>query len=696
MQSPSTTSRYFTTPIFYVNSDPHLGHAYTAILGDVLTRFYRQRGRRSYLLTGTDEHGEKIEQSAAKNGLDPQSFTDKVSERFRTLWPQLSVIPDDFIRTTEPRHKVIVQQVLQQLFDAGEIYKGEYRGLYCTGCERFLTDKDLVNGNCPDHGIPPHEVVEENYLFRMEKHREWLRETLEHNPSLIEPERYRNEVLAILREPIGDLSISRPTSRLSWGIPMPFDGNHVAYVWFDALFNYVSALGGPGAELYEALWPSTTHLLAKDIVKQHGIFWPIMLKAAGLPLFQGLRVHGYWLADATKMSKSLGNVVRPLALTAKYGVDGLRYFLSRDMVFGSDSDFSEVALAARYNSDLANDLGNLLSRVMTMLQRYCGGVLPASDESTGLEQGLLAVVKDIDLRVDALVDEMQLNVAIEEILQCVRKANQYVHEAAPWAAAKDPALQGRVNTILHHAAEVLRIAAVLLFPFMPTKMNELMAQLGIAGSETGAGPGWQRGWGGLPVGQAIAPGAILFPKIDLEALKAELQPASEVPAKPAKPTKKPAGQTHEKAVDANKTPGAVSSGGAASSSEPSTTTAPTASRDKNMHDETAPEAISIDDFAKVQLKVARVLHAEPVPRAKKLLKLSLEVGSETRQVVSGIADHYTPESLIGKTVVMVFNLKPATLRGVESQGMILAAEDAEGQLSLVTLDRQQPSGGTVR
>lgn len=688
MSDSKPTARYFTTPIYYVNSDPHLGHAYTAILGDVLTRYYRQRGMKAYYLTGTDEHGEKIEQSAKKAGTDPQTFTDTVSLRFRNLWPQLSVVPDDFIRTTEPRHKKVVQQVLQQLFDAGEIYKGEYRGLYCTGCERFLTEKDLVNGNCPDHGVPPHEVVEENYLFKMEKHRTWLREELERNPSLLEPERYRNEVLAILREPIGDLSISRPTSRLSWGIPMPFDSNHVAYVWFDALFNYVSALGGPGAPLFEELWPQTTHLLAKDIVKQHGIFWPTMLRAAGIPLFKGLRVHGYWLVDDTKMSKSLGNVVRPLSLTERYGVDGLRYFLSRDMVFGSDSDFSEVALASRYNSDLANDLGNLLSRVMTMLQRYCQGKLPSPGASTALEQGLLAVVQGIPERIDALVEDVQLNVAIEEVLQCVRKANQYVHEAAPWAAAKDPSQQERVNTILYHAAEVLRLAAVLLYPFMPSKMNELMNQLGIASSTDGQGAGWERSWGQLPVGLDIVPGAILFPKIDLDALKADLAPAAPAPVKPPKAPKAAGGQAKSQAS----APAANADGSAAAQPTPHAS----GSKDKNMETEAAPEAITIDDFAKVQLKVARVLHAEPVPKAKKLLKLSLEVGSETRQVVSGIADHYTPEELIGKKVVVVFNLKPVTLRGVESQGMILAADDAEGRLSLITLDRDLPSGGTVR
>lgn len=664
---------YFSTPIYYVNSDPHLGHAYTAILGDVLTRFYRQRSTGAFLLTGTDEHGEKIEQSARKAGLEPQAFVDQVSQRFRSLWPLLGVTPDDFIRTTEERHRSLVNQVLSELYASGDIYKGEYRGLYCTGCERYLTEKDLVQGLCPDHGVAPREVVEENYLFRMEQHREWLRAELERNPSLIEPERYRNEVLAILREPIGDLSISRPKSRVSWGIPMPFDPEHVVYVWFDALFNYVSGLGSPGHPLFERHWPQAYHLMAKDIVKQHGIFWPIMLHAARIPLFKGLRVHGYWLIDATKMSKSLGNVVRPQVLAEKYGVDALRYFLCRDMAFGSDADFSELALASRLNSDLANDLGNLLSRVLTMIQRYSHGNLPTCGPLTDAEERLHSAAAELPALVDKLVAGFQLNSAIEEILQVVRRANQYVQECAPWQLAKDPSQQTRVETILYHAAETLRLAAVLLYPIMPTKAVELLRQLGLTTQAPDDTAAWQRYWGHLPSGTPVQAGEVLFPKVDLAVLKAELAGLDAPPAPPHR--------AHSSA-DAAPTPKQPERAAPAPRPEPV--------------EEAHAEPISIDTFGQIELRTAKVLHAEPVPKAKKLLKLTLEVGATTRTVVSGIAEHYAPDALVGKTVVMVFNLKPATLRGVESQGMILAAEDATGALSLVGLDKDVPSGVRVR
>lgn len=693
---------HLTTPIYYVNSDPHLGHAYTAILADVLSRFHRQRGFQTRFTTGTDEHGEKIEQSASRNGLSPQAFTDQVSERFRTLWPSLLVEHDDFIRTTEARHKSVVSAILSQLYEAGEIYKGEYRGLYCTGCERFLTDKDLIQGKCPDHGVAPREVIEENYLFRMEKHRLWLKETLEQQPSLLEPERYRNEVLAILREPIGDLSISRPASRVSWGIPMPFDPSHVVYVWFDALFNYVSALGGPGAPDYERLWTSTVHIMAKDIVKQHGIFWPIMLRAAGLPLFKGLRVHGYWLMDHAKMSKSLGNVIKPLALKDTYGIDALRYFLCRDMGFGSDADFSELGLAQRLNSDLANDLGNLLSRVLTMISRACEGKLPPAGTRTPAEQTLVDLAHGLADRFDGLMAAFQLNMAIEEVLQVVRKANQYIHEAAPWSVAKDPSpeAQARVGTILHHAAEVLRLAAVLLAPVIPQKSLELLAQLGCDGAEVLEGPAGSRAWGALPVGATIQPGAILFPKVDLEALKKSLLGSTEA-APPPKPAKiKPSPKSNPSAQGEPSASTTASSHAAAQAASQQAAVSTAASTQESVVSSSpegnSPALIGIDDFAKVQLRVAEVLAVEPVPKAKKLLKLTLALSSEQRTVVSGIAEHYSPEALVGKKVVVVANLKPVVLRGVESQGMILAAEDAEGKLSLVTLDRDLPSGGTVR
>ncbi len=699
---------YLTTPIFYVNAEPHLGHAFNAILVDVLCRYYRQRGVDARFLTGTDEHGEKIAQSAAKQGVSPQDFVDRVSDLFRNTWPMVEVEPDDFIRTTEDRHKQVVSGLLSRLYAEGEIYKGEYAGLYCVGCERFLTEKELANGLCPDHGVAPQPVIEENYMFRMEKYREWLKSELEARPELIQPDRYRGEVLAILREPIGDLSISRPKARVSWGIPIPWDPDHVVYVWFDALLNYMSALGAPGTDLYEAYWPHAIHVIGKDILKQHGIFWPIMLKSAGLPLFKGLLVHGHWLIDAAKMSKSIGNVVRPAAMVERYGADAFRYYLMRDMVFGSDSDFSELALAQRRNSDLANDLGNLLSRVLTMISRYSAGRLPRPDQPGELEARLLAVTQDLPAHVDDFMAQHQIHAAIEEILQGVRKANQYVQESAPWALAKDPANARRVDTVLYHAAETLRLAAVLLYPVIPAKAVELLRQLGCTQLEPNSGPEWTRAWGHLPIDATIAPGEILFPKIDLAELKREFT-GGEVPADTKAAGSGAAiaskGKTAATASPTSGSPTPVSSGGSnkrPTTSSPASLPAVAEGPADGSSTLAASDAgdgsglIGIDAFQQVQLRVAEVVAAEAVPKAKKLLKLSLQVGDESRTVVSGIADHYSPEQLIGKKVVVVWNLKPVTLRGIESQGMILAAEDAEGHLSLVSLDRDLPSGGTVR
>ncbi len=657
-------SVYLTTPIFYVNADPHLGHAYTAILGDVFSRYHRQRGRRTRYLTGTDEHGEKVAQSAARAGITPQQFADDVSRKFREAWPGVLVEPDDFIRTTEPRHEAVVSRIVEQLHDRGEIYKGAYRGLYCVGCERYLTPKELKEGKCPDHGIEPKELVEENYLFRMEKHREWLRDHILANPGFIEPERYRNEVLAMLRDPIGDLSISRPRSRVSWGIPLPFDADHVLYVWFDALLNYVSALGGPGTELFDTYWPSATHLIAKDILKPHGIFWPIMLRAAGLPLFRQLRVHGYWLVDASKMSKTVGNVVRPHQMVDRYGADAFRYFLMRDMVFGQDADFSEVALAKRRNADLANDLGNLLSRVSNMVKRYCGGRIPAPGTPGRLEQNLLEAVRDLPARVDKLMEAFQTHAAIEEVLQAVRRTNQYLQEAAPWKVVKDPERSGEVGTILYHAAEVLRLAAVLLYPVIPRKAVELLAQLGCDAGTPPAGSTWSLAWGNLPVGAEIRPGNVLFPKIDLKALQKE--------------------------IDGDQ------GGGAPPPDRVERKTRTDGAHDKGATRTETGGVITFEQFQQVALRVAVVLEAERIPKARNLLKLRLDLGDETRTVVAGIAQHYTPEQLPGKRIVVVANLKPARIRGVESQGMILAAEDTDGRLSLVTLDRDVSPGSGVR
>ncbi len=637
MTEPHGDAYYATTPIFYVNAAPHIGHAYTTILVDVVTRFGRLAGRDVHFLTGTDEHGEKVAKAAAAAGVTPQAYVDDVSGQFRATWDRLGIAYDGFIRTTDPEHRRVVQDVLQRVYDAGDIFYGEYSGLYCVGAERFVTEKELVDGKCPDSDDPPELRVEANYFFRMEKYRPWLRETLETNPDLIRPERYRNEVLAMLREPIGDLSISRPRSRVPWGIPLPWDEEHVTYVWFDALINYWSHLVTQGTE--KRYWPAAHHFIAKDILKPHGVFWPTMLKAAGIPLYQHLNVHGYWLADERKMSKSLGNVVRPLELHEKYGNDAFRYFLMRDMSFGLDASFHEAGIAERINADLANDLGNLLHRTLGMLGRYTDGVVPAFGELTVADEALRDTFLALPDAVTAQFADLHFDRALEEIMAAVRKANKYVADQAPWTLAKDPDQSERLGTVLRSCVEALRVASVLLEPVLPAKSPELRQQLGL--DATPAHLDDARRWDGVPAGTVTRPGEPLFPRIDLEALAAEIAAPAEAPL------------VHK-------------------------------------------DEIAIDDFAKVELRLAHVQHVEPHPKADKLLVLTVKMGPETRTIVSGIRAHYAPEDLIGKTVVIVANLKPVKLRGVTSQGMILAAEDAEGRLAVVGIERDLADGSEVR
>ena len=628
---------YATTPIFYVNAAPHIGHAYTTILVDVVTRFHRLRGDDTYYLTGTDEHGEKVAKAAAAAGMSPQAYVDQVTGQFRATWDSMGIAYDGFIRTTDPAHKRVVQDVLQRVYDHGDIFYGEYSGLYCVGAERFVTEKELVNGCCPDSDDPPELRTEANYFFRMEKYRPWLRETIEQNPDLIRPERYRNEVLAMLREPIGDLSISRPRARVPWGIPLPWDEEHVTYVWFDALINYWSHLLGAGLE--KRYWPAVNHFIAKDIVKPHGVFWPTMLKAAGIPLYHHLNVHGYWLSDERKMSKSLGNAIKPLDLQEKYGHDAFRYFLLRDMSFGLDASFHEAGIAERVNSDLANDLGNLLHRTLGMLGRYTGGAVPAFGELGPDDEALRDAFLALPDQVVRRFDDLQYDRALEDVMVAVRRANKYVADQQPWTLAKDPAQAGKLGTVLRSVVEALRVASVLLEPVIPTKARELRAHLGLPDAPATLDDA--RRWDGVPPGTITRPGEPLFPRVDLEAL-------------------------------------------AAAMAEPEV--APLQHKDE----------IGIDDFARLEFRVARVTHAEPHPQADKLLVLTVQLGPETRTIVSGIKQHYAPADLVGKKVVIVANLEPVKLRGVASQGMILAAEDAEGRLAVVTLDRDMPDGAEVR
>ncbi|MDZ7703448.1 MAG: methionine--tRNA ligase [Trueperaceae bacterium] len=630
-------SRYYaTTPIFYVNAEPHIGHAYTTTLVDVATRFHRLKGDDTFFLTGTDEHGEKIQKAADAAGLSPQEYTDQIAQKFRDVWDSLEIGYDEFIRTTEERHKSVVHEVLQRVYDNGDIIFGEYGGLYCVGCERYYTEKELVDGKCPQHDIRLEYRSEENYFFRMEKYRPWLRDYLQQNPDFVRPERYRNEVLGMLREPIGDLSISRPRDRVPWGIPLPWDDKHVTYVWFDALVNYYSAL--ESRELTDHYWPYAEHFIGKDILKPHGVFWPTMLKAAGLPIYQHLNVHGYWLTDQGKMSKSRGNVIRPLDLKDKYGNDAFRYYLLRDMTFGLDATFSEVGLAERINSDLANDLGNLLNRTLGMLQKYRDGVIPGPGETNDADAALQQTFAVLPAAVSDYVDKLQFERAIEEILEAVRHANRYVSTEEPWKLAKDEANAERLNTVLYHCAEALRCASVLLGPVIPRKAQELRQQLGLADKTYLLEEAGQ--WGLIPAGTATQLGEPLFPRIDMGALQEEIQVSEE----------------------------------------------PLEHKDE----------VTIDDFAKLEFRVAEVLEAEHHPKADKLLILRVKLGPEERTIVSGIREWYKPDELVGKKVIIVANLKPVKLRGTMSQGMILAAEDKDGNLSLAGLDRDLASGSEVR
>jgi methionyl-tRNA synthetase len=625
---------YVTTPIYYVNDVPHLGHAYTTIIGDFLARWHRLDGGDVHYLTGTDEHGEKIYQAAQAAGIAPQRFVDQVSNRFKEAWEQLGISHDYFVRTTEARHQQVVRRVLQAVYDRGDIYQAEYAGLYCVGCERFLTEKELVEGQCPIHQTPPEERREENYFFKMDQYRPWLREYIQAHPDFIRPEGYRNEVLGLLRESIGDLSISRPKSRVPWGVPLPWDQDHVTYVWFDALLNYVSALDYPDGERFARYWPAAQHLIGKDILKAHAVFWPTMLRAAGLPLYQHLNVGGYLMgADGRKMSKSLGNVLDPFALSEKYGRDALRYFLLRELPYGQDGAVGEKGLVDRYNADLANDLGNLLSRARALLLRHLEGVIPqpapgeAEAALSALGQGLLEKLRP-------LVHNLRLYAALEEVLQFVRALNRYFNDQQPWKLAKDPAQKERLGTVLYQVVEGLRLASILLEPAMPDKARQLRRSLGLGdyALEQAAQ------WGLTPPGIRLpAEAAILFPKSEPEA-----------PAPPPAPT---------------------------APSKP---------------------LISIDEFGKVDLRVARVVAAEKIPRADKLLKLTLDLGGQERTVVSGIAQWYRPEDLPGRKVVVVANLQPVKLRGILSEGMILAAVDDQGNLTLVGLDLDLGSGSEVR
>ncbi len=633
-------SNYVTTPIFYVNAEPHLGHAYTAIAADAYCRFQRLRGHEVRLQTGTDEHGDKIAAAAAAAGITPQAYADRVSALFKDMAGPLGIAFDHFIRTTDPDHRRVVQGALTRLHDQGDIVLSDYSGLYCRGCERFLTEKELVDGLCPDHRTPPDPLSEQNYFFKMSRYQDWLIDHIRQHPEFITPERYKNEVLSFLSEPLEDLCISRPISRLTWGIPLPFDHNFVTYVWFDALLNYLSGIGydpaaGGSAGDFARFWPRAEHVVAKDILKPHAIYWPTMLRALGLAPYWRLHVHGYWNVNDTKMSKSIGNVVRPLELVADYGTDAVRYFLLREMSFGLDAAFSREAMEARYNSDLANDLGNLVSRTLAMAQKFTAGAVPEVGEEDGqLDRELVAAVGRLGQEFDLRLAEFQFHRALQAVWEVIGLANRYIVINAPWELAKDQGRRGRLALVIYNLLEALRHIALALGPVMPETARLMLTALGLGGVDA---QGTLGQWGGvLRPGALVKLTAPLFPRREKRPEATSL-PAGPVAAAPSPPQE----------AQAKGPPVADQSG-----------------------------LIDFDYFKQLDLRVATVLAAEPVKKSDRLLKLTV-AAPEPRTVVAGIAGHYSPEEVVGRQVIIVANLKPTKLMGIESQGMVLAAKDGD-------------------
>ena len=649
-------SYFVTTPIYYVNAKPHLGHAYTTVVADALARYHKLSGEDTLFLTGTDEHGDKIVQAAEKEGKTPKEFVDGISARFQSLWPQLGIANDRFVRTTDEQHIKAAQRFLQKVYDAGDIYFGEFGGHYCYGCERFYTEKELENGLCPQHQTKPEYISEKNYFFKMSKYQDALRQYILDHPDFIRPERYRNEALAMLEGGVlEDLCISRPKSRLTWGIELPFDKDYVSYVWFDALANYITALGWPENEndesgAYRTFWPGE-HLVAKDILKPHGIFWPTMLMAAGLPLYRHLNVHGYWLVKDTKMSKSLGNVVDPLKAAEHFGLDAFRYFLLREMNFGSDASYSPEAIITRVNADLANDLGNLFSRVLSMNAKYFGGKIPALGEQLEADDVLSEATDNGAANYVQLFGELRFSQALDALWAPIRAMNKYVDEQAPWTLAKNGETE-RLGTVIRTLLENMYKVAYLLWPVMPGASTAMQAQLGRPQpplSEDALNDVLRYRMH-LRTGMEIASSSNLFPRLEME--------KEEAPAKPRK----------EKKAAPKEAP-----------------------KEEPKAEAKAP--IEFADFQKLDLRVGHILSARQHPNADKLLCFEVDLGEEKpRQIVSGIAAHFKPEELVGRNVVVVANLPPRKLRGVESQGMILTAE-FEGGLSLLTADA--PGGSSI-